>query len=182
MANLMNIRLDEDIDRRPITAVTMLLDRSTSSWPSQPGLTAAISWSTCSAPQGDLCAAERRLDYEGVDEETDLAHGEIVEAYLVPAFVRLPRRHPATVIVECVASGHALGRPVARRVVRRVQQGRAEDVSGGDAIGIVGEACSMTSAMTDRRRKVVEAWWVLGQLVVRTSLSTRRFLAFERQP
>jgi DNA-binding response OmpR family regulator len=83
MAACMNIRNEEDADRLPITAVLMLLDRAPDVFLAK--RSRADGWLIKPLDAFRLRrAAEVLLDgysyYEGVDEDTDLAEGEIVEA------------------------------------------------------------------------------------------------------
>ena len=82
MAACMTIRHEEGMGRIPITAVLMLLDRPpTRSWPAGRRRRLAHQAARRVPPAR---AADVLLDgysyFEGVDEETDLAEGEIVEA------------------------------------------------------------------------------------------------------
>lgn len=83
MAVCMNIRLDEDVDRLPITAVMMLLDRAPDVFLAK--RSRADGWLIKPLDAFRIRkAADVLLSgysyYEGVDDETDLAHGDVVEA------------------------------------------------------------------------------------------------------
>ncbi|MEZ5142570.1 MAG: response regulator [Acidimicrobiales bacterium] len=83
MAACMAIRLEEGADRLPITAVMMLLDRAADVFLAHRA--EADGWLIKPL---DAFRLRRAVDvlvsgysyYEGVDEETDLAEGEVVEA------------------------------------------------------------------------------------------------------
>ena len=83
MAVCMNIRLDEDVDRLPITAVLMLLDRAPDVFLAK--RSRADGWLIKPL---DAFRIRKAVDvllsgysyYEGVDEASDLPHGEVVEA------------------------------------------------------------------------------------------------------
>ncbi len=83
MAACMAIRLEEGVDRLPITAVLMLLDRAADVFVAHRA--EADGWLIKPIDAFRLRkAAEVLLDgysyYEGVDAETDLAEGEVIEA------------------------------------------------------------------------------------------------------
>jgi len=83
MATCMDIRAGEDMDRLPITAVMMLLDRAPDVFLAK--RCRADGWLIKPLDAFRINkAAEVLLSgysyYEGVDEETDLAHGEVIEA------------------------------------------------------------------------------------------------------
>ena len=83
MAVCMDIRADEDLDRIPITAVLMLLDRAPDVFLAR--RSRADGWLIKPLDAHRLRRATDVLlsgysYYEGVDEQTDLAHGEVVQA------------------------------------------------------------------------------------------------------
>lgn len=83
MAVCMDIRAEEDMDRIPITAVLMLLDRAPDVFLAK--RSRADGWLIKPLDAFRLRKATEVLMsgysyFEGVDEETDLAHGEVVEA------------------------------------------------------------------------------------------------------
>jgi len=83
MAVCMDIRAAEDMDRVPITAVMMLLDRAPDVFLAK--RSRADGWLIKPLDPFRIRKATDVLlsgysYYEGVDEETDLPHGEIVEA------------------------------------------------------------------------------------------------------
>ncbi|MFN8038532.1 MAG: response regulator [Acidimicrobiales bacterium] len=83
MAACMAIRLEEGVDRLPITAVMMLLDRAADVFVAHRA--EADGWLIKPIDAFRLRkAASVLLDgysyYEGVDAETDLAEGEVIEA------------------------------------------------------------------------------------------------------